>query len=144
MPEHPPISAYPGLMARRHSAAVYRRRRLVLLVSVLLVLAAVAAGVWLAVAQPWSTPTPVASAAPSATPTPTPTATEAAASGETTSSPSPEATEPTDEEEPGVVPCRATDVEVAAVTDAETYAAGELPKLSISLTNTSSADCTID
>jgi hypothetical protein len=42
------------------------------------------------------------------------------------------------------VACEAKDIEVSAVTDAETYAAGVLPKLSISLTNKGTEDCTID
>ncbi|MGH3692061.1 MAG: hypothetical protein ACRDT7_18100, partial [Microbacterium sp.] len=45
---------------------------------------------------------------------------------------------------PAIVACEAKDIEVAAVTDAETYQAGVLPKLSISLTNKGSTDCTID
>ncbi|MGO4535939.1 hypothetical protein [Leifsonia sp. 2MCAF36] len=41
-------------------------------------------------------------------------------------------------------PCKPADVKVVAVTDKATYAAGELPQLSVALTNTGSASCTID
>lgn len=41
-------------------------------------------------------------------------------------------------------PCKPADVKVTANTDADTYAAGELPKLSVSITNTGSASCKID
>jgi len=123
----------------RHSAAVYRRRRLVLLVALILFVAFVVTAVWLLVARPWAnateatpSPTPSASATPTTPTTPDPTAVE---------SPAPE---PTSEETPGIVACEAKDVEVAAVTDADTYAAGVLPQLSISLTNRGSTDCAID
>ncbi|WP_336500106.1 hypothetical protein [Microbacterium paraoxydans] len=119
----------------RHSAAVYRRRRLAVLWGLLLVLALVGASVWLLVARPWaaadgqgSAPAPTSSAtagpSPSASPSPSP-------------SPSADAT-------PAVVACEAKDVEVKAVTDAESYADGASPKLSISLTNKGTRDCTID
>lgn len=108
------------------------------LVGLLALIAALSAGVWLAIAQPWDAgdeqpqPTPSASASPH---TPVPDETEADAS------PTPE---PTTAETPRAVPCTPADVEVVAVADAETYPAGALPKLSISLTNRSNADCTID
>ncbi len=129
----------------RQSAAVYRRRRLVTLVALILVLAVIGAAVWLLVARPWAnaseaSPVPTSSPAPSPSPsatdlTPSPTATQ-------------EGEAPTDgpsvEQSSGPVTCSAADVEVSAVTDAESYQAGALPKLSISLTNRGSEDCTID
>ena len=100
--------------------------------------AALAVGIWLVIAQPWAD-----AAEPASTPSPTPTAV-----GET---PTPEPTEdetpspaPTDDEVLRAAPCQAIDVTVEAVTDAGTYAAGELPELSISLTNNGSVDCTLD
>jgi cytoskeletal protein RodZ len=141
---------------RRHSVAVYRRRRIVLLV----VLVAVAALVWLLIAQPWrgaaaekSAPTPTASATqatatdlpvpesaetatPTATPTPTPEATaDAAADVEPTASP---------EVTPTAKPCVARDITVEAVSDQETYEPGQNPQLSITLTNNGAADCTLN
>lgn len=123
----------------RPSAAVYRRRRLMALVVLLVVIAAIGAGVWLAIAQPWS-------GAKDAAPTPTsqsqtPEASESAAP-DASESPSPE---PTGDEtaEPEIVACQAADVRVVAVTDADTYAAGELPELSIELTN-NGPDCTMN
>ncbi|QDE35972.1 hypothetical protein FIV50_14950 [Microbacterium foliorum] len=124
----------------RHSAAVYRRRRLVTLVAAILLVAVVGVAVWLLLARPWAnaaevTPSPSASASDS--PTPDPTAGESPAA----ESPSPESSA---EETPGIVACEARDVEVAAVTDADTYDPGVLPQLSISLTNRGSTDCAID
>lgn len=119
----------------RRSAAVYRRRRLVVIVLLVLFVAAIGIAVWLLIARPWAaadtaTPPPATS---SATPTTTPTT--------GTESPSPD---PSAEATPAIVACEAKDIEVAAVTDAETYAAGVMPKLSISLTNKGTEDCTID
>ncbi|WP_311258452.1 hypothetical protein [Microbacterium sp. WCS2018Hpa-9] len=124
----------------RHSAAVYRRRRLVTLVAVILLVAVVGVAVWLLVARPWAnaaeaTPSPSASASESSSPDPT--------AGESPAAESP-APESSAEETPGIVACEAKDVEVAAVTDADTYDPGVMPQLSISLTNRGSTDCAID
>lgn len=117
----------------RQSAAVYRRRRIVLLGALLFLLAVIGLAVWLLIAQPWAdaaetsdTPAPSASSSPTTDTSETPSA------------------EPTAGETPGVVACAADDVVVEAVTDADSYQAGVLPQLSIRLTNTGSADCTID
>lgn len=116
----------------RQSAAVYRRRRLAVLVLLVLVLATVAGGVWLAIAQPWSAAAPAdPTLDPEATTTPTPESSSA--------TPSPEPTET-----PGIAACTAEDVVVTAVTDADTYPAEALPQLSISLTNRGAADCTLN
>ena len=120
----------------RHSAAVYRRRRLALLLAVLVILGLIGGGVWLAIAQPW--------AADAAAPTPTPTA---STTDDETPQPSPkeqDSATPKPSETPGIAACTARDVTVEAKTDAESYAAGALPQLSITLTNTSDADCTIN
>lgn len=108
-----------------------------MLLGLLLVLALVGASVWLLVARPWAAadgqgtaPAPTSSA--TAGPTP---------SGSASPSPSPS---PSADATPAVVACEAKDVEVKAVTDAESYADGASPKLSISLTNKSTRDCTID
>ncbi len=124
----------------RHSAAVYRRRRLVTLVAVILLVAVIGVAVWLLVARPWAsaaeaTPSPSASA--SGSPSPDATTAESPAA----ESPSPE---PSADETPGIVACEAKDVEVAAVTDADSYDPGVLPQLSIQLTNRGSTDCAID
>lgn len=124
----------------RHSAAVYRRRRLVTLVAAILLVAVIGAAVWLLLARPWAsaaeaTPSPSASA--SGSPSPDATTSEPPAA----ESPSPE---PSADETPGIVACEAKDVEVAAVTDADSYDPGVLPQLSISLTNRGSSDCAID
>ena len=125
-------------MARRSSRAVYRRRRIAFLLLILVVLVAIAAGVWAVVTQPWAD---VGTApAPTSTASESPTVTE---EDEPTVDATPSAT-PTSEETPGIAPCQAGDVDVQAVTDAESYAAGVLPQLSIQLTNAGGVDCTID
>ena len=121
----------------RHSAAVYRRRRLVLLIGLILAVAVIGVSVWLLIARPWadgaSAPAPTSSATASGTPSSTPT------TGTESPSPSPSA-----EQTPAIVACAVKDIEVTAVSDADTYAAGVTPQLSISLTNKGATDCTID
>lgn len=105
----------------------------------LLVVALVAAGVWLAVAQPWrgqaAEPAPTVSAQ-----TPTPTAPVGL------SGPTPEATEGVTltEPTPAVVPCSRNDLIVEAVTDSTEYAVDKNPQLSIRLTNDGEDDCTLN
>ncbi|SFR91271.1 hypothetical protein SAMN04487846_0530 [Microbacterium sp. cf046] len=138
---------------KRPSPAVYRRRRIVLLLALVLI----AGMVWLLIAQPWrgaaenradptptatqaaatdlpvpgtTTPTPTPTATPTATPTPTPTRTS-------TSTPAPDAT-------PTAKPCVARDITVEALTDQDTYEAGQNPQLSIRLTNNGGTDCTLN
>lgn len=136
---------------RRHSPAVYRRRRLVLLLAVL----AVAAVVWLLIAQPWagsaseqrtedepqpqntaaSLPVP-SDAAPEATsPAPTPTG-----DGTEGADPAPSGTPGTT---PTAEPCVASDIAVEAVTSADSYTGDENPQFSIRLTN-NGPDCTLN
>lgn len=120
------------------SRAVYRRRRLVVFGTLILLLAAIGLGAWLMIAQPW------AGASTGGSPSSSPTST-APASPSTSSSPSTSPSpSPSTEQTPAIVACAAKDVEVEAVTDSDSYASGALPKLSISLTNTSTTDCTID
>jgi hypothetical protein len=123
----------------RQSAAVYRRRRLVAVVGLILFLAVIGISVWLLVSRPWAS---AAETAPVPSPSASPTTTTDAAPTDTPSADPSE--EPVAEETPGVVACEAKDVVVSAVTDADTYAAGQLPNLSISLTNNGPTDCTID
>ena len=138
---------------KRHSPAVYRRRRIVLLLAVL----AVAALVWVLIAQPWrgasasdagpgptatqaavsdlpvpedSTPAPTPSITPTAEPTPD-------------AAPSPSAT-PSGTAPPTAKPCIARDVTVDAVTDQDTYEPGQNPQLTIRLTNNGATDCTLN
>lgn len=122
----------------RRSAAVYRRRRLVVILGLILVVAAIGVGAWLLIARPWA-------AAEIATPQPSTSTSESPTADPTTDTPSasPSAT-PSGEQTPAVVACEAKDIEVAAVTDAESYPSGALPKLSISLTNKGTTDCTMD
>ncbi len=126
----------------------------------LILIALVIAGIWLLTAQPWrgvaaerpapsasatsttGIPAPTASASTSPTPTPTPTSTQ-------TSAPTPSAAPiadptPAPSATAQAVACRATDVTVEALADHDTYASDQNPQLSITLTNKSAKDCTIN
>ena len=108
-----------------------------MILGLILVVAAIGVGAWLLIARPRAaadTTTPQPSSSSSQTPT---------APATDTTSPSPSAT-PSGEQTPAVVACEAKDIEVTAVTDAESYPSGAMPKLSISLTNKGAKDCTMD
>ena len=133
---------------RRPSAAVYRRRRLVVLLAILAIGAGIA---WLLIAQPWrsfaqgpeseSTPRTTASATPTPTPTATPTGTPTPTATPTpTPSPAPDASATV----AAAKPCVASTILVEALSDADTYAAGQNPQLSIRLTNEGEVDCTLN
>jgi len=128
------------MVQRRRTAAKYRRRRLLVFGGLVLLVAAIAVGIWLVIAQPW--------AEAETKPAPIPSSTDAAASPTPdpaeSDTPSPEPEPESTDEAAKAAPCQASDIRVEAVTDADTYAAGELPELSISLTNTGVADCTLD
>ncbi|WP_282848332.1 hypothetical protein [Microbacterium oxydans] len=121
----------------RRSAAVYRRRRLVVILGLILAVAAIGIGSWLLIARPW------ASADTASTPTSTPSTSPSSSADATAEGQSP-SPGPSAEQTPTIVACEAADIDVAAVTDAESYAPGVMPKLSISLTNKGTKDCTID
>jgi cytoskeletal protein RodZ len=142
---------------KRLPASVYRRRRIVLAI----VIVALGALVWVLIAQPWRVAAAESAApAPSSTraaatdlpvpeeaaPDPTPTSDEspdAASDATPTAAPSPEAS-PSPEATPSAQPCVARDITVEAVTDQDTYSAGQNPQLSIRLTNTGASDCTLN
>lgn len=124
---------------RRHSPAVYRRRRLVLLLVVLLVIAAVVLAFW----RPWEgsaagAPAPAASSDAGEAPA-SPAADQPAPAA------SPSAPQPSSDATPAEVEaCSARSVQVSAVTDKDSYGAGELPQLSISLTNSGAEPCLLN
>lgn len=107
------------------------------MLGLILAVAAIGIGVWLLIARPWAT------ADTSSTPKPTPSASPSPSVEPSTagSSPSPD---PSAEQTPAIAACEAADIEVTAVTDSDSYADGVMPKLSISLTNKGTKDCTID
>jgi hypothetical protein len=142
---------------RRHSPAVYRRRRLGVLLLAVLIVGAV---VWLFVAQPWRsvaatggpTPSVSSSATDGAQPDPTDTASAppAAASGGSNGANSDvpadgaEGDQPSPELTPTAEGCLPGAITVEALTDKQSYASGENPQLSIRLSNTGATDCTLD
>jgi hypothetical protein len=107
-------------------SSVYWRRRLIVLIG----LVAVVVVIVLIVVRPGSSSGEPAKG-PVTTSTPKPTA--AAATSIPTSSASASGQ-----------PCKPADVKVEAVTDAASYSAGQLPQLSVALTNTGANACVID
>ncbi|MGJ4844855.1 hypothetical protein [Leifsonia sp. Le1] len=106
-------------------STVYWRRRLILALGVIAVIVVVV----LIVVRPGSsqgTPTPAATNSKPATP---------GADGTSI---------PTENTTASGQPCKPANVKVTANTDASTYAAGELPKLTVSITNTGTVSCKID
>ncbi|QIZ99853.1 hypothetical protein [Leifsonia sp. PS1209] len=106
-------------------STVYWRRRLILALGVIAVIVVVV----LIVVRPGSsqgTPTPAATNSKPATP---------GADGTNI---------PTENTTASGQPCKPANVKVTANTDASTYAAGELPKLTVSITNTGTVSCKID
>ena len=107
-------------------SGVYWRRRLI----VLLGLVAVVVVIVLIVVRPGSSSGEPAKA-PVTTNTPAPTAAAATSIPTSSASASGQA-------------CKPADVKVEAVTDAASYAAGQLPQLSVALTNTGANACVLD
>lgn len=101
-------------------------------------------GVVLAVWQPWrgaaepgpsKTPSDAVSSPPaSASPTDVPPP------AETSAAPAPSASAT----EPAIATCTTADLTVLAVTDKESYGSGEIPQLSMTLSNTSAEPCVIN
>lgn len=105
----------------REPRSVYVRRRLWVLAGFLAVVAIIALVIWkpgsTSDAAPRESPRPQVSSSASPTPTATPGA---------------------------VADCAEGDVTVEALTDKDTYAAAELPQLSLRITNSSEAACSIN
>ncbi|AXA97814.1 hypothetical protein CEP17_11510 [Microbacterium sp. PM5] len=111
---------------------------------VLVIIAAIVLAIW----QPWRASQPaVPASSPSAT---TPVASASAPTASVSpadASVPPAAPEPTPDASgtaPTVAACSTAAISVQAVTDQDVYSAGELPKLSITLSNTSGAACLIN
>jgi len=120
---------------RRYSPAVYRRRRLavfiVFLVVVILIIVAFSRCGSGSTPSPTSTPTPTTASTriPLVSPTAAATGSPAAAGGQYT----------------GTAPeCVAKNLTVGAFTDKTDYAAGELPQLSMTVTNKGADDCKVN
>lgn len=104
--------------------------------------------VWSLIARSWASdaaPQPMTSPSPShSAPAETPTSTSTEGAGTppvaTDQTPPPAGDTPA----AGTSACTAADLDVKAVTDAQSYDADVRPKLSISLTNKSAKDCTLN
>ena len=122
---------------RRLSPAVYRRRRLAVVVLFLVVVIVIIVALSRCGSAPTPTPTPTRTPMSTATSiplvSPTPMATTA-----------PVVTDAT-VQYTGVAPeCVAQNLTVGALTDKAEYAAGELPQLSMTVTNKGTADCKLN
>ena len=133
-------------MSPRQSAAVYRRRRIVVLGIIIVLIALLIVLVWALVGRgaPGADPKPAPTT--SSTPSSTASAPPATPDPGADASPDPAATTPgpTSTAGAGPVPCTAAEVQVTAVADHDSYSADENPKLSITLTNSSAKDCTMN
>ncbi|RKR75690.1 hypothetical protein [Frondihabitans australicus] len=135
------MSSFKHPVGSRPSRVYWRRRATAILVLVLVVVFIVIAVRSVA----GSGATPVATASPTATPSTAPTVT-APTSG-ATSAPAPTATATAGASGSGSSSdgtCTASDITLKPIADKETYSSLEQPKISMSITNTSSSKCTID
>ena len=121
----------------------------------LLVLIAVVAVVWVLIAQPWRgaaadqaeskpTPTQAVETEVTSTPSSSPTPSAAPAPEQTTDAALEPSATPDPTATPAAKPCVSRNVTVEALTDQDTYEAGQNPQLSIRLTNDGSEDCTLN
>ncbi|MEV8267382.1 hypothetical protein [Microbacterium sp. NPDC076911] len=133
---------------RKHSPAVYRRRRIVVLLAII----AIAGSVWLLIAQPWQSwgvePEPTAGATE---PVAQSTASELPAAGSTAAATPAATAQPTSDvptaspdATPVVTPCVESAITVIPATDQSSYAADENPQFSITLTNDGETDCSLN
>ncbi|MFF1572577.1 hypothetical protein ACFVWR_07510 [Leifsonia sp. NPDC058292] len=106
---------------------VYWRRRLLVGLGVLAVIVIIV----LIIVRPGSS-----SGTPAGTTTTTPASATTPKAGATTI--------PTEKTSASGAPCKPADVKVEPVTDAAAYAADQMPKLSVSITNTGSASCKLN
>jgi hypothetical protein len=122
-----PVGPQPG--------KVYWRRRLVVILGIVAVIVVILLIVLRPGASQGGTPAAVHT---TLTPSASPSATHSTSSPAKTTIPTTKSTTAAGQ------PCTAGNVQVGAITDADSYAAGQLPKLSLSLTNTGTSSCTID
>jgi len=127
-----------GQPAGKLPESVYWRRRLLVLLGLLAVIAIVALIIW----RPGSSsgeerPSTVSTS----TSTPSSTPTDAADAGANVTDESGDTPAPPEGE---IAQCTANEVTVEAITDKTSYGAGENPQLSLSITNTSDAPCSIN
>ncbi|KXZ60716.1 hypothetical protein Mlaev_01260 [Microbacterium laevaniformans] len=111
---------------------------------VLVIIAAIVLAIW----QPWrGSQAAVPASSPSVTTPVASASTPPASAAPAEASAAPVAPNPTSDASgtaPTVAACSTAAISVQAVTDQDVYSAGELPKLSITLSNTSGAPCLIN
>jgi hypothetical protein len=122
---------------RRHSPAVYRRRRLV----VLLALLAIVAVIWLLIAQPWSGSASQDARGQNTTDSlPAPSSTGPNATGGTVEGATPDASP---SGTPTARACAVGDIVVEPLTNQDTFTGDQNPQFSIKLTN-NGPECTLN
>ncbi|MGK9146085.1 hypothetical protein KXS11_00460 [Plantibacter flavus] len=118
-------------------ASVYRRRRLVVFGALLAVIVLVIVLIVSITSRSGGTPT---AASPSSTPSSTPSE----SSGEAPAATTPPIDEAATTDPGAAAACTADQITVEAIVNGTSFAAGELPQLSLSVTNTGSAACTMN
>ena len=122
--------------------SVYWRRRAVLalgLIAVVVIIVLIVVRPGSGSAEPGAAATTSAPAGDAATPSPAPS--ETAPAADATTDPS---TDPSDDSTDDAAACSTRDIDLKPVADKTSYAATELPQISMSITNSGRSDCSID
>ena len=125
--------------------SVYWRRRAVLalgLIAVVVIIVLIVVRPGSGSAEPGAAATTSAPAGDAATPSPAPS--ETAPAADATTDPSDDATGDAATGASDAPTCSTRDIDLKPVTDKTTYAATELPQISMTITNSGRSDCSID
>ncbi|MET4052024.1 hypothetical protein ABID81_001379 [Frigoribacterium sp. PvP054] len=125
--------------------SVYWRRRAVLalgLIAVVVIIVLIVVRPGSGSAEPGAAATTSAPAGDAATPSPAPS--ETAPAADATTDPSDDATDDAAAGASDAPTCSTRDIDLKPVTDKTTYAATELPQISMTITNSGRSDCSID
>ena len=125
--------------------SVYWRRRAVLalgLIAVVVIIVLIVVRPGSGSAEPGAAATTSAPAGDAATPSPAPS--ETAPAADATADPSDDSTDDAAAGASDAPTCSTRDIDLKPVTDKTTYAATELPQISMTITNSGRSDCSID
>ena len=125
--------------------SVYWRRRAVLalgLIAVVVIIVLIVVRPGSGSAEPGAAATTSAPAGDAATPSPAPS--ETAPAADATTDPSADSTDDAAAGASDAPTCSTRDIDLKPVTDKTTYAATELPQISMTITNSGRSDCSID